>query len=259
MNLVGYSDSETDDIHNISEEEIEFKSEKEDIFDNIEQKDSENPSTNHISSDGNAMIKPTKNENLENKNVSDEDQCKICLINKFKYKCPRCSIKTCSLNCVKKHKEQNECSGQLSRTHFIKVSDFTDTDFKRDIDFISQGQCLSSGSLPLPNKHGRKENELMKILKQSNIEIRFMAKGMKKRNRNKTYFARSDKSIYWTVEWLFPSLSKFCIVDRMNENKSLVDLYTGFIRDSDTHRSTFQLLKNEPLRDSFQFLMKKNF
>ncbi|CCK73019.1 Bcd1p KNAG_0M01660 [Huiozyma naganishii CBS 8797] len=38
--------------------------------------------------------------------------CDVCQKEEFKYKCPRCLKKTCSLACSKRHKEEDGCSGQ---------------------------------------------------------------------------------------------------------------------------------------------------
>jgi hypothetical protein len=35
--------------------------------------------------------------------------CEVCESNKFKYSCPRCDIKYCSVDCYKNHNEKN-CS-----------------------------------------------------------------------------------------------------------------------------------------------------
>ncbi|KAL6891599.1 hypothetical protein HDV57DRAFT_485794 [Trichoderma longibrachiatum] len=48
--------------------------------------------------------------------------CGICHINAPKYKCPRCSIATCSLACVTKHKSWSQCSGARDQTAYVAKS-----------------------------------------------------------------------------------------------------------------------------------------
>ncbi|TFB05063.1 Box C/D snoRNA protein 1 [Trichoderma ghanense] len=48
--------------------------------------------------------------------------CGICHINTPKYKCPRCSIATCSLACVTKHKSWSQCSGARDQTAYVAKS-----------------------------------------------------------------------------------------------------------------------------------------
>jgi hypothetical protein len=35
--------------------------------------------------------------------------CEVCTTGAAKYKCPRCFAQTCSLPCVKRHKEESKC------------------------------------------------------------------------------------------------------------------------------------------------------
>ena len=53
-------------------------------------------------------------------NASEEDEailappkepCQMCNSNDFKYKCPKCLTKTCSLQCSKDHKVKYNCDG----------------------------------------------------------------------------------------------------------------------------------------------------
>lgn len=48
--------------------------------------------------------------------------CAICHVSTPKYKCPRCSLRTCSLACIKKHKAWSECSGERDATAYVPPS-----------------------------------------------------------------------------------------------------------------------------------------
>ena len=48
--------------------------------------------------------------------------CAICHVSTPKYKCPRCSLRTCSLACIKKHKAWSECSGTRDPTTYVPPS-----------------------------------------------------------------------------------------------------------------------------------------
>jgi len=41
--------------------------------------------------------------------VKDVEVCGVCGDAEAKYKCPRCAKRTCSLKCVKAHKQADEC------------------------------------------------------------------------------------------------------------------------------------------------------
>ncbi|KAK7060230.1 hypothetical protein VNI00_000995 [Paramarasmius palmivorus] len=50
--------------------------------------------------------------------------CSICSQNPPKYTCPRCSIRTCSAPCSKKHKEGQGCSGVRDPTRYTPMNNY---------------------------------------------------------------------------------------------------------------------------------------
>lgn len=52
--------------------------------------------------------------------------CEECKSNPSKYKCPGCSIHSCSLPCVKSHKKRTGCTGTRDQTQFVPLSQFDD-------------------------------------------------------------------------------------------------------------------------------------
>ena len=50
--------------------------------------------------------------------------CQVCQINPHKYTCPRCAVHTCSVECVKRHKQEHECTGERDKTHFVGRDDY---------------------------------------------------------------------------------------------------------------------------------------
>ncbi|CAI7641546.1 unnamed protein product [Penicillium pancosmium] len=64
--------------------------------------------------------------------------CSICHINPPKYRCPRCSTRTCSLPCTRRHKLWSQCSGVRDPAAYLKRSELaTPSAFDRDFNFIS--------------------------------------------------------------------------------------------------------------------------
>ena len=53
-------------------------------------------------------------------------RCAVCTESQAKYRCPRCSLETCCLECVNKHKTDAGCTGERDKTAFVKVGDFKD-------------------------------------------------------------------------------------------------------------------------------------
>lgn len=54
-------------------------------------------------------------------------QCEECKSNPSKYKCPGCSMQSCSLPCVKAHKARTGCTGKRNQTQFVPISQFNDS------------------------------------------------------------------------------------------------------------------------------------
>ena len=68
-------------------------------------------------------------ENMCTTRVNEE--CWNCT-NLSKYKCPKCSIKSCSLECVKNHKENYSCDGLRDKVKYVGLKKFTDMDIVND-------------------------------------------------------------------------------------------------------------------------------
>lgn len=76
--------------------------------------------------------------------------CEECKEKPSKYKCPGCSVRSCSLDCVKAHKQRASCSGKRSQTHFVPLSQFDDnlllsgTSLSLPVSFCSMKECFLS-------------------------------------------------------------------------------------------------------------------
>ncbi|KAJ5812773.1 Zinc finger HIT-type [Penicillium robsamsonii] len=66
------------------------------------------------------------------------DLCSICHVNPPKYRCPRCSTRTCSLPCTRRHKLWSQCSGVRDPAAYLKRNELnTESAFDRDFNFIT--------------------------------------------------------------------------------------------------------------------------
>lgn len=70
---------------------------------------------------------------------SDQSRkCENCE-NDYKYKCPACSVKSCSLECVNSHKSKTGCVGDGIKKHIernITISQYSGDDMWRDFHFL---------------------------------------------------------------------------------------------------------------------------
>lgn len=64
--------------------------------------------------------------------------CAICHVEPPKYKCPRCTIQTCSLACTKRHKVWSSCNGIRDATAYVPPSKLkTAAGVDHDFNFLS--------------------------------------------------------------------------------------------------------------------------
>ncbi|KAM3323346.1 box C/D snoRNA protein 1 [Capsicum chacoense] len=154
--------------------------------------------------EGEQESRPQQNSSLE---------CEECKSNPWKYKCPGCSIRTCSLPCVNSHKQRTACNGKKSLTHVLPLSQFDDNLLLSDYNMLEDVKRFAESSrrmrqrlcgyahfkLPLPLKN------LRRAATRRRTKIQFLSSGMSKREKNQTYYNNRNKFISWTIEWRFNS------------------------------------------------------
>ncbi|PSS26449.1 Box C/D snoRNA protein [Actinidia chinensis var. chinensis] len=130
--------------------------------------------------------------------------CEECKLNPSKYKCPGCSVRSCSLPCVKAHKQRTVCTGKRQQTQFVPLSQFDDNlilsdynmleDVKRIADSAQRMRLKLCGyshfRLPFPLKGLRSAaaNRRTKLL--------FLPSGMTKRETNRSYYNNRSLSVH---------------------------------------------------------------
>lgn len=62
--------------------------------------------------------------------------CQECQSNEFRYQCPRCNFRSCSLACCKAHKEKLSCDGKRDKTAFLRLSQMDDQTLSSDYHFL---------------------------------------------------------------------------------------------------------------------------
>ena len=140
--------------------------------------------------------------------------CAICHVNAIKYTCPRCSIHTCSLPCVKRHKHFAQCSGVRDPAAYRKRTELAtpasiDRDFnfitkierslqRADDDAVDRGIHLAPAGL---KKHGvPHRTKFGEEVQARGIRLIRAPEGLSRREQNKS--AWKANNISWTIEWL---------------------------------------------------------
>lgn len=70
-------------------------------------------------------------------------ECSQCVERPYKYRCPACDTRTCSLACSKAHKQHTGCTGKRSRTEMVTLSDFTERQLLSDYKFLEEAARLN--------------------------------------------------------------------------------------------------------------------
>ncbi|CAG9466149.1 unnamed protein product [Pedinophyceae sp. YPF-701] len=158
-----------------------------------------------------------------------QELCSVCSEVVSKYRCPRCSVRTCSLACVKRHKEETGCTGKRDRTAFVKVSDFTDNHLLSDLRFIEEGQIEVDNAkrrkaAPTPTNLPHHLATLKHQARLRGTELLFQQPGMLKRKRNSTNYNGKKRAIFWRVELDFLSADHTATTSRAPETTTLADV-----------------------------------
>ncbi|KAI1352760.1 hypothetical protein F5Y01DRAFT_278595 [Xylaria sp. FL0043] len=197
--------------------------------------------------------------------------CTICRIQPPRYKCPRCSARTCSLPCVKKHKTWSSCNGERDPTVYVPLDKLkTDAGIDHDYNFLTgiersveRAERILRGdrdilpqesAQPPPHKktrfnkgqsRGRTtvddgprkwDRFAVHRLRELGIHVSSLPYGMTRSKENKTSWNRRTKTINWQVEWLlFDDTDCSPATDNQPPSKRIL----------------YKALDETPLRDAF--------
>ncbi|KAJ5106806.1 hypothetical protein N7456_003481 [Penicillium angulare] len=182
--------------------------------------------------------------------------CSICHVNPPKYRCPRCSTRTCSLPCTRRHKLWSQCSGVRDPAAYLKRSELTtETAFDRDFNFITgiersmeradrdaenRGIDLAHGtsqnaeedtagpSTGQKRKHPQQglvkgEANFLRRAEAGLVNVIRAPRGMTRNKLNNSRWHPKHKCLSWSVEWISKSGEK--ILRSCLENCSVAESY----------------------------------
>ncbi|EAW13253.1 zinc finger HIT domain-containing protein [Aspergillus clavatus NRRL 1] len=175
------------------------------------------------------------------------DLCTICHIHPPKYRCPRCSTRTCSLPCSRRHKLWSQCSGVRDPAAYLRRSELaTDSAFDRDFNFITsiergleraerdaenRGIAVNAGVSADPavtglesevvgDEAGRKrkrpaegglvkgETGFLRGAQNAGVQVIRAPRGMSRNKANASRWHPKHKCLSWTVDWVSPDGDK---------------------------------------------------
>ena len=159
---------------------------------------------------------------------------KVCSCGKeSKYCCPRCKKRTCSLECVKAHKVENDCSGVADKASFVKLSDFDNIQMISDYKFLEniKESMESSHRHLLPSFCNQNtQGMIRKKCIANNTIIKFMPAEFSRHKINRTCF--KDDTIKWTIELVFSDRSTKILAHDVSENFTINNLIEKYKTES---------------------------
>lgn len=76
------------------------------------------------------LVSNFQQEESQKSTFKEKQQCLICSVNVPKYTCPKCGMKTCSLNCCLTHKKEFNCDGVRDRLSFVPLKSYSELNFQ---------------------------------------------------------------------------------------------------------------------------------
>jgi hypothetical protein len=120
--------------------------------------------------------------------------CAICHTAAPKYKCPRCSKRTCSLSCVRKHKMRSQCDGVRDATAYKHKALTTRAGVDHDYNFLSDIERKKrAAEHALVHTHGIISERELRPIEVQHVEWRKPRAGGKSRKVLVTRHLRRDR------------------------------------------------------------------
>ncbi|OQE32593.1 hypothetical protein PENFLA_c001G08779 [Penicillium flavigenum] len=207
------------------------------------------------------------------------DLCSICHTNPPKYRCPRCSTRTCSLPCTRRHKLWSQCSGVRDPAAYLKRSDLnTESAFDRDFNFITgiertleraerevdnRGIDISGGvqaddgnpeglAHPTASRKRKHPNQglakgeaaFLRGAENAGVRVLRAPKGMSRNKQNGSRLHPKHKRLAWTIEWIAADGVK-TIRDSVIDTCSIAEAYNRCCPRPKDQESIIESVKDE--------------
>ncbi|XP_044056904.1 box C/D snoRNA protein 1 isoform X2 [Siniperca chuatsi] len=173
--------------------------------------------------------------------------CGACGSEEAKYRCPACLAHSCSLLCVKKHKEDLGCSGVRNKTAFVTLSQFDEMALLNDYRFLEDtGRFADSATRDNLIRTPRatfKAKRLAANARKMNITLRFLPITFTKSRENSTVFHAKEKLFLWHLKLIFPQSSTEFSQRRVSDKQTLEQILTHYIHPTESDPVTRQKLK----------------
>ena len=221
-----------------------------------------------------------ENNNSKNQDESEEEEtkevpkilCEICKKEEYKYNCPKCSIKTCSVKCVKAHKNKYGCDGEKDKFKLVtKQDDYNEQVFHRDVQFLNNAikdinisnKKIYNLTEDMDNSQGKSFKTFKRILKKFRDINYFKSPFIMECSKlNKSYSESSQKKIFWTIKLNFLDDKLVYIFDKVfdgdeaNINNLIDDLNNNKQSVDKNNVRLLSIIKNKEWYKDYNFYLK---
>ena len=157
-----------------------------------------------------------------------------------KYTCPGCAARSCSLVCVRAHKEASGCSGQRATSTYRAMSNFDEQTLLRDYQFLENGtRTLDSADRRLqkaaPNEpqaqstQSPARRELLREARRRGVLLELLPQGMQRQRENTSRHVRREHAMRWRVEVVFCRAGVRHAEEAVDESTSLEELLLALL------------------------------
>jgi hypothetical protein len=214
----------------------------------------------------NPITQPLSVKVFENPTSVYKSICAVCKKAVSKYKCPRCNVGTCCLNCSKNHKTMFSCDGRKNKTMYVPINKFDVNQLKQDYSFLDEVINVANKCKKVNFEKYRKPLEgRLKQLRQfckskRGIKLLLPPPIFQRYTLNQTMVIRKENNIKWTLEIclmtpysMLAFTTKSLYSEKMTINEIMKEIYNK--KDEMTEDiKLFLLNKTEP-----QFLNSQIF
>lgn len=207
------------------------------------------------------------NENEMNLNQDDNDivperptreKCEVCNQAEHKYKCPNCSMKTCSLQCCKQHKIEKSCDGKYHYEKFIRASEMDEKLLRKDLTYLHdmlQESEKTKKKLSTLKTQEQLRFKLLKIYSQKlhDIKLKIAPQIMSKHRENLSFYHTKTKKIFWTIGLVF------YVPSDVLKNKGMnADNYRWLTDPREESQTLMEIIDQENINDSNILILMKD-
>ena len=211
-------------------------------------------------------------EEEEEESITEKVLCEICKKDQYKYICPRCKLKTCSVNCVKAHKNKFGCDGKKDSFRFVsKQEDYNEQVFHRDVKFLNNAiSDINTSNKKIYNltediniSRAKKFKTFKRILKKFRDINYFKSPLIMECDKiNKSYSDSTRKKIFWTIKFNFLNEKLVHIFDEIFDGdethiNNLIENLNNNKQNVDKNNvRLLNILKNKEWHKNYGFYLK---